>query len=119
MLLYVAGPMAGYPELNHLAFYVAEEQLVAAGYEALNPARHGGIDAPPEAYLDYLILGLRDVEKADGVALLPGWHASRGANVERVFAVMSGKPVTMINYWIINRDNPQQVIDRSTRFPIL
>jgi len=40
--IYIAGPMSGLPEFNYPAFFAAAEQLTAAGYDVLNPARPEG-----------------------------------------------------------------------------
>ena len=41
MIVYIAGPMTGLPDLNYPAFNAAEEALTAAGHAVLNPARNG------------------------------------------------------------------------------
>ena len=40
-VLYIAGPMSGWPESNYPLFHAAEEILREAGYEVINPARNG------------------------------------------------------------------------------
>ena len=40
IVAYISGPISGKPNLNHPAFFAAEEKLKAAGYEVFNPVRH-------------------------------------------------------------------------------
>lgn len=97
--LYVAGPMTGLPEYNFPAFRAAARQLRAVGYDVLDPSRHGA-DVPGYGWADYMRLGIRDVLDADGLALLPGAHNSRGARLERVIAEGLGLPVRPIDEWL-------------------
>lgn len=82
--LYIAGPMTGLPDYNYPAFNVAEQRLLALGYEVENPARN------PEpacgSWLGYMRMALRQLALCDGVVLLPGWKSSRGANIEKHLA---------------------------------
>jgi hypothetical protein len=100
--VYLAGPMRGYPEFNFPAFRSAAKKLREEGHEVFNPAerdteRHGtdiskgnvsGSIAEAEKNHGFSLrvaLG-EDLEwickHADGIALLPGWEASAGANAE-------------------------------------
>ena len=99
MLIYIAGPMTGLPDLNFPAFDAAERQLRDAGYDVLNPTRHGGGD-PNKTRLDYLVPCLYDVMAADGVALLDDWETSKGAPVEAKLAQVHDKPVVGIRAWL-------------------
>lgn len=107
MILYIAGPMAGHPDLNYPAFFRAEEQLKDLGYEVLNPARN-----PGPKITDYYRQGFQQVLEADGIALLDGWRESRGATMEQDIAVMTGLPVQHLNGWVTDAeplDVPQEV----------
>jgi hypothetical protein len=99
MILYIAGPMTGIPEMNFPAFNNTARQLLDAGYEVLNPTRHGR-DIPGWKWIDYLLPCLRDVDAADGVALLDGWARSRGAPVEIKLAQMQDKPINPLSVWL-------------------
>ena len=104
--IYVAGPMTGYPRWNFDAFAEATEKLRAAGYEVVSPAENDlalgfDPDAPVEDFTedDYTEALQRDLEiiqTVDAIALLPGWHRSRGANVEVRLAKMLGLPVSTV-----------------------
>lgn len=95
--LYIAGPMTGLPEHNVPAFNRAEQVLKSLGFRVLNPARHEGRCAD---WVGYMRLGLKDVCDSDGVALLPGWQNSQGANLEKATAEALQLPVRPIEEWL-------------------
>lgn len=110
-VLYVAGPMTGLPKLNFPAFDDAEGLLTDAGYAVLNPTRHGSGD-PGKTWIDYLIPCLHDVMNADGIALLAGWRASKGARVEHRLAEVHGKPTLPVNVWLTRESlDPPRIPD--------
>ncbi len=82
MKLYISGPMTaiGPPTWNFPAFRQAAAELRLAGYEVIDPSEKG-IVAGWE-WKDYLRYDLAQVLEVDGLALLPGWRASRGARLE-------------------------------------
>lgn len=96
---YLAGPMTGLPDFNRAAFVEAAVFLRNEGYEVLNPVEMDMIygsweEAIKRPWTEHLA---RDVDtvvnKADAVIVLPGWEASRGANLEVRLATTFGKPV--------------------------
>lgn len=105
MILYVAGPMTGYPEFNFPAFRAATERLRGLGYEVRSPheadeAEHGGAaptveEAKPWAY--YLKRDLAMLLECDAIAVLPGWSESRGARLEVHVAESLGMPLYNAN----------------------
>lgn len=87
--VYIAGPMTGYEDYNYPAFNAAAERWRAAGWHVFNPAEHDQPTAEQEATLTadeiralYMRMDIGWVMQSDAVALLPGWQASKGANVE-------------------------------------
>lgn len=97
--IYICGPMSGLPDLNFPAFYAAEDQLKRAGYAVLNPAdRAGRVKNQPWEW--YLRRGILDVCRADGIALLPGWENSRGAQLEMHVANQLAMPSTTVDGWV-------------------
>jgi hypothetical protein len=90
--------MTGLPDYNRPAFFEAERQLIAAGYEVINPARNGlPVNAAKSAHMK------RDLEMlltADAVALLPGWMDSHGANLERNVAYAIGLDIDSLATWL-------------------
>lgn len=97
--LYICGPMTGLPGLNFDAFFEADKKLRDAGYEVLNPADRAGRTAgkPWEWYLRRCI---KDVADADGLAVLPGWNRSRGAQLEHHIASSLFVPIGSPQSWI-------------------
>lgn len=88
--IYLAGPMAGYPERNYPAFMRAAKALRELGYEVYNPAEYeanerfkGQEDRSEfplrEAFTEYTNYILN---RADIIALLPGHEKSVGATAE-------------------------------------
>lgn len=101
-LVYVCGPMSGYPAFNYPAFNDAAAELRKAGYAALNPVdseRHN-ISGKPQSWDWYMRHALRMVTDADGIALLPGWEASKGATVEVYVARALGMPIRSLAAWL-------------------
>ena len=98
--LYVAGPMTGYKGLNYPAFDQAEDALKEFGYNVLNPVRHD--DGTSKGWEDYIRLGVADVLKADGVAVLPGWHNSKGAWLEVTVAKALGLAIKSVDQWLLH-----------------
>ncbi|WP_250489965.1 DUF4406 domain-containing protein [Caballeronia sp. INML2] len=84
MKLYIAGPMSNLPELNFPAFHAEAARLRAMGFEIVNPAE---IDVGPNPdWLTAMRADIRELVTCDGIALLPGWEQSKGANVEHTLA---------------------------------
>lgn len=101
-LLYISGPMTGLPGRNYAAFGEAAQQLRAAGYAVISPA--DDTEPRPDAtWHDWMSLSLRQVEQAAGIALLPGWTESLGAQEEVAKARSLALPVATAAAW---RDNP-------------
>lgn len=101
MKLYLAGPMRGVPQFNYPAFHAAAAKLRDQGHEVFNPAekdieRHGEdffADNPTgdPAVAEAKGFSLREAlgidlawicAEAEGIALLPGWYHSKGAQAE-------------------------------------
>jgi hypothetical protein len=102
MKIYIAGPMRGIPEFNFPAFHAAAATLRGQGHDVFNPAErdiaHHGKDISKgnatgcnEQAAKEHGFNLREALKddleficlhADAIALLPGWHNSKGAQAE-------------------------------------
>jgi hypothetical protein len=108
--LYLAGPMRGYDESNFPAFLRVGQELRDWGYEVFSPAEHdisNGFDyKDPAALEEFDLNGALHADlsyitlQADGVALLPGWEASRGALAEVATALALNKPVALAADWL-------------------
>lgn len=99
--LYLSGPMTGVAEHNAPAFNAAAAKLRALGHEVFNPAEHG-FEAMPWA--DYLRRDLAELLGLDALAMLPGWTASRGAQLEVHVAKSLGMPVLPVEHWLREGD---------------
>jgi len=99
MKLYIAGPMSNLPGYNLPAFAAATEQLRAAGYDPVNPGRHGVIDG--FTWQDYMRRGLVELLSCDGVARLDGWDTSKGATLEVHVANALSMPVQHVELWLV------------------
>ncbi len=109
MKIYIAGPMRGIEDFNFPAFHKAAAELRALGHEVFSPAEkdieiHGDhfksavgdeAEAPSAFNLrDALGMDLAWIcKEADAIAMLPGWHNSKGANAEHATAVALGLKV--------------------------
>lgn len=111
MKLYIAGPMSGYPQFNYPAFYAAATMLRDLGYDVVSPAEMDSvelqklamkskdgsfkdIEGANETWGDMLARDVKLVaDVVDGVCLLNGWEASRGARLEAFVAASVQKPV--------------------------
>lgn len=84
MRVYLAGPMTGLPDLNFPAFHAAARTLREHGLAVVNPA-----ELNPDQSASWTACMRRDLAElvtCDAIALLPGWHRSRGAKLERLVA---------------------------------
>jgi uncharacterized protein DUF4406 len=96
--LYVAGPMTGLPDHNYPAFRAATAQLAARDHDVVDPSRLGQV--PGWQWRDYMRRGLTDLVTCYGVALLPGWEHSRGAQVEAYVADAIGAETRTLAAWL-------------------
>lgn len=86
-VIYVAGPMRGYPELNFPAFYEATDGLKEEGWVVLNPAETPmGLKSPKA----YLLIDLMMLAEADAIYMMKGWEDSKGACLEHAWAEVLG-----------------------------
>lgn len=96
--LYISGPMSGLPDYNHPAFNEAARLLRAAGYQVTNPAEKA---LPITAtWLQHMRADIRAMMDCDGLAILPGWQNSRGANAEINLAHSLGLDVFGVVVWL-------------------
>jgi hypothetical protein len=101
MILYVAGPMTGYPDFNYPAFHTAEVQLRTAGHTVLNPvsSEQHNTTGKPQTWDWYMRHALRMVTQAEGLAMLPGWLLSRGARLEHTVAEHLNLDIRDLHEW--------------------
>lgn len=79
--VYISGAISGrLPEDVCEDFERAEEKLKSLGWEVVNPLANGLTDA--HTWEEHMRADLRLLLDCDGIAMLPGWRASRGARLE-------------------------------------
>lgn len=89
MILYLAGKMTGIPDMGRRQFNEMEEWLTGKGHIVLNPARLPlGLDNE-----HYMQIGLKMLDAAEAIFLLSGWETSKGARLEKEYALYQGKKV--------------------------
>lgn len=89
MNVYIAGKMAGLPDLGREKFAEAEKMLKEQGFSVLNPAVLPDT-LPREKYMP---ICLAMVDAADAVYALDNWQDSRGAALEIQYARYQGKDI--------------------------
>lgn len=90
MKAYISGPMSGLPNKNRAAFYAAEEELRARGYDVVNPARVVLPEGVEKTWFNYMKKDIADMVWCDEVFVLPGWDRSVGALLECRLAMQLG-----------------------------
>ena len=99
--LYISGPISGMPDLNFPAFNEAAAKLRAAGYTVTNPAEMDAQDnGKTLTWEEYMRRDIKVLMDCDGVALLPGWSYSRGANLEVDIAKRLSMPHWPVPVWL-------------------
>lgn len=97
-MTYISGAMSGLPANNYPAFFQAEGKLRDHGHIVFNPAR---VDGDPEwSWEKWMRASIKMLMECDGVATLPGWEQSRGANVEVRLAMDLGIPYGPVESWL-------------------
>lgn len=91
MRLYLFGPMRGYPQENHPAFYKAAAALRAQGHQVFNPAENGNAGDAVRQFIGGDLAWICSF--AEGLVGLPGWEASKGSHAETATACAIGVPV--------------------------
>ena len=100
-IVYIAGPMRGYPLFNFPAFDAARDAWLARGWTVISPAdmdrELDGLDPTnintdsacsdaAKPFSHYMRRDIQALLRSTAIAFLPGWEKSVGANVERVVA---------------------------------
>jgi len=100
MILYLSGQMSGKKDLNRPLFYRTAKKLRVAGHIVINPPELDKRE-PKQDWNSCLKRDLKwVVSLADGIATLPNWKKSRGANLEVYVAKAVGIPVHTYQYYL-------------------
>lgn len=102
-VVYIAGPMTGYPEFNFPAFNQVAARLRDEGWEVINPAekeeemrldeeslKTGDAELAMAGGFDFrsaYLWDLTSVINADAIYMLDGWDNSLGARGEHLVAL--------------------------------
>jgi nucleoside 2-deoxyribosyltransferase len=99
-MIYLSGPMTGYPEFNYPLFNQTAAVIRSYGYKVCNPAEFfdGKTDLPKETYMRQDIRAVLDCEM---VVTLPKWEESPGAKLEVEVARACGIPVIDLQEFFI------------------
>lgn len=118
LLVYISGPMTGYPFYNFKMFYAADAALMRRDdvENVFNPARHDAVEAgvdelTPEQQGKFLldhpeVFDLERAQRTDihviqneanALCLLPGWSGSLGARAEAHLALWLGRTIMLYN----------------------
>ena len=92
-VIYLAGPMTGMKDWNKPEFDRVAKILSDLGNTVLNPASYIPLNMPGRIdHSAYLKIAFAMVDAAEMLVFLPGWKISKGANMERDYAVRNKKP---------------------------
>ena len=107
MRIYLSGPMTGYADDNFPAFHRTAAALRKAGFDVVNPAEitpgMARIDATSEETYWHACLraDLKAMMDCQGIALMPGWERSKGAQLEQHVAHRVGLHVLFVEDLIV------------------
>jgi hypothetical protein len=82
-VVYVCGPMSGYPDHNRPAFRAMTELLRGLGYRVISPDELDTYHPiTKSSWKNYMARDLAYLGQVDMAVVLPGWQQSRGALLE-------------------------------------
>lgn len=102
-MIYLSGPMTGYPEFNYPAFRKAAKVLRDYGFKVFDPSECFGGDTTLTKEV-YMKTDIKAVLEADLVVTLEGWEDSSGAKLEVEVAQACGIPVTSYDRFITSTE---------------
>ena len=85
MRVYISGPITGVADYKE-RFRKAEIDVIAMGYDAVNPALMGDI-SPQFTYEEHMRLDMLLLDMCDAIYMMNGWQKSCGANREYGYAL--------------------------------
>lgn len=117
--MYLAGPMAGYPEHNYPLFDRVAKYLRADGYFVCSPhevpeniavQQNCTEEEAQKAWARCLVQDLKVLFTCNSIILLPGWEDSRGATFEVLIAKVLGFKMFLLTPgviadWIVRRED--------------
>ena len=108
--IYISGGISGIPRRVYMErFAEAERMLRAEGYEVVNPTRFLVCLWPwlyrIVGYHATLCYDLYRLMQCDGIFLLPGWEASKGARIEHSVVMHTGITILSRNEYYEHMEN--------------
>ena len=88
MIVYLSGPMSGLSDHNYPAFEAVADRLTRNGIQVVSPTQIGQHDG--WTWEQYMGPALALQTTATATYMLPGWADSKGARIEREFALALG-----------------------------
>lgn len=103
-VVYISGPMRGYPEHNYPLFNAVAKSLRENGYEVVNPAENfdGRRDLEQSVYLRKDVAQLST--QCSAIFMLPGWQNSEGARLE--YAIAKALELNILGMHGVETSNP-------------
>lgn len=96
--IYISGPITGHEETAPEAFRRAADALACVPFAGIvNPC---AAVPPGTPYHEAMRRAFRLLIDCDAVALLDGWHGSRGCMAELAVASAIGLPVKPLSQWL-------------------
>ena len=91
-IVYLSGPMRGYPNENRPAFNALARILRSLGFVVINPCETAGGESHLSAQW-FMAVDIHLLQQANAIFLMEGWRESRGAKTEAVVASAVGIPL--------------------------
>ena len=95
MKVFISGKMTGEPNYNREKFNEVEAELKEKGFIVLNPA----VLPTGLKHEEYMSICYAMIDVCDMVVMLSGWEHSKGAMMERGYAIANNKAVNEWKEW--------------------
>lgn len=103
-IVYLAGPMTGYPEYNYPLFQRVAAELRELGAVVMSPAEHSlPMETPRHVFMQH---GFTKLLQCTDICLLPFWSLSEGASIECQVALSCGMKAWMYLIDPVPTDSP-------------
>lgn len=93
--VYLSGPITGIEGYKR-KFEGWKDQLVACGYDVVNPAELTSVIGESFSYMEIMQIDLDLLQRCDCLAQMPGWELSRGCNIEYGYALGADKIILKV-----------------------